>query len=170
MIPGSVQGDVYSFGVMLLELDQRSEPFTESELSPKGEWELSGCVSRISQVLFWEWYFSHNCYICNVSSLAEGQPKVKDWAMYMVFEKYIYYFDLNERAPDRAQYWLFIQISESIARLCAFQSGTPFRPTISQETSEQLAELVDRCWDENPYNRPTVSQIVKEIRKLNDGR
>ena len=42
MIPGSVEGDIYSFGIVLQELDQQMEPFAESELSSKGIKEPSG--------------------------------------------------------------------------------------------------------------------------------
>jgi len=35
------------------------------------------------------------------------------------------------------------------------------RPTIKDKTPHVLRELIQRCWNENPQNRPTIFEIVK---------
>ncbi|KAH7645122.1 guanylate cyclase c-like protein 2 [Dermatophagoides farinae] len=45
--------------------------------------------------------------------------------------------------------------------------ATPYRPNVDQrECAPELIELLQQCWDENPQNRPTISTIRTQIRKL----
>ena len=39
------------------------------------------------------------------------------------------------------------------------------RPKIREETPEFLKELIQKCWDANPENRPTSKEIRDELRK-----
>jgi serine/threonine protein kinase len=43
------------------------------------------------------------------------------------------------------------------------------RPTISNKSKEiptEIKILISKCWDKNPENRPTFSDIVKELKKI----
>ena len=55
MIPGSVEGDIYSFGIILQELDQRMEPFAESELASNGISEPPGVKHQYKDCLSQMW-------------------------------------------------------------------------------------------------------------------
>ncbi|OTF76542.1 guanylate cyclase C-like protein, partial [Euroglyphus maynei] len=45
--------------------------------------------------------------------------------------------------------------------------ATPYRPNVDQrECAPELIELLQQCWDENPQNRPTITTIRTQIRKL----
>ena len=33
-----------------------------------------------------------------------------------------------------------------------------------------LINLMKKCWDENPTERPSISQVKKELLKMNGGR
>ena len=37
------------------------------------------------------------------------------------------------------------------------------RPKIREETPESLKELIQKCWDANPENRPTSEEIYNEL-------
>ena len=44
------------------------------------------------------------------------------------------------------------------------------RPQITDDTPEFYAELMKRCWDHNPKNRPTANEIMyclREYRRIN---
>jgi len=38
-----------------------------------------------------------------------------------------------------------------------------YRPTIPVSTPVPVVELIKRCWDENPQNRPTTSEILSAL-------
>jgi serine/threonine protein kinase len=40
------------------------------------------------------------------------------------------------------------------------------RPEIRNETPQALKELIQKCWDENPENRPTASEICNQLAPL----
>ena len=44
----------------------------------------------------------------------------------------------------------------------------PFRPHVPQvlEKAESLRELMKRCWDENADDRPSFSEIRKEVESM----
>ena len=49
--------------------------------------------------------------------------------------------------------------------------GKPFRPVIPKESCpDQMANLIYRCWAENPSARPELVNISKELKLLNGGR
>ena len=41
------------------------------------------------------------------------------------------------------------------------------RPQITDDTPEFYAELMKKCWDHNPENRPTAEEILKCFWELN---
>eukprot|EP00002_Diphylleia_rotans_P031219 TRINITY_DN6477_c0_g1_i6.p1 TRINITY_DN6477_c0_g1~~TRINITY_DN6477_c0_g1_i6.p1 ORF type:complete len:1093 (+),score=163.52 TRINITY_DN6477_c0_g1_i6:121-3399(+) len=53
----------------------------------------------------------------------------------------------------------------SISYLVVYEK---LRPSISEATPRELFELIAKCWDQEPSNRPTFTQILKEIALLND--
>ena len=44
------------------------------------------------------------------------------------------------------------------------------RPKIREETPEFLKELIQKCWDANPENRPSSLEVSKELREYVDGK
>jgi len=42
------------------------------------------------------------------------------------------------------------------------------RPKIREETPEKLKELIQKCWDANPENRPTYKEITKKLYRAKD--
>ena len=62
---------------------------------------------------------------------------------------------------------LFCSHTDIIERLCCVENP-PYRPHVPQliENAESLRELMKRCWDEQPEDRPTYHDIQKEIEAL----
>lgn len=58
--------------------------------------------------------------------------------------------------------------AEIIARVAA-RENPPFRPVVgTRDCPEELAELMERCWSDNPEDRPTfemIRSIIRNIRK-----
>jgi hypothetical protein len=42
------------------------------------------------------------------------------------------------------------------------------RPEITVKCSQLLKELIQRCWDQNPKNRPTFAEIVARLEPTNE--
>src|SRR5436190_4756067 len=41
------------------------------------------------------------------------------------------------------------------------------RPEIREKTPQPLKELIQKCWDANPDNRPTSEQVLEKIKNMN---
>jgi hypothetical protein len=41
------------------------------------------------------------------------------------------------------------------------------RPVIAPECPKELADLMKKCWDENPDVRPEMEQVIKTLQKMN---
>src|SRR6185295_13959040 len=44
------------------------------------------------------------------------------------------------------------------------------RPKITKDTPESYANLMKRCWDSNPKNRPTIEEICNSITSYKENR
>src|SRR5436190_19533967 len=42
------------------------------------------------------------------------------------------------------------------------------RPNISEDTPKLLADLIMKCWDAKPENRPTAKELCKTLNKWNE--
>jgi atrial natriuretic peptide receptor A len=55
---------------------------------------------------------------------------------------------------------------EIIARVAA-RENPPFRPVVgTRDCPEELTELLERCWSDNPEDRPTFEMIRSTIRNI----
>lgn len=45
--------------------------------------------------------------------------------------------------------------------------GVPFRPTINDQTFDDLNNIMEKCWKEDPTERPDFSILKSTIRKVN---
>ena len=53
------------------------------------------------------------------------------------------------------------------------QRTTPFRPTFDADTPDTepgMFRLMTSCWEEDPDERPSFSDVIKTIVKINGGR
>ena len=41
------------------------------------------------------------------------------------------------------------------------------RPKIREKTPPPLKELIQKCWDANPANRPTSKEVLKQFKSMN---
>ena len=50
----------------------------------------------------------------------------------------------------------------------------PYRPKIfdagDPEKEHSMAALMQRCWQEDPHDRPEVSYVIKQLQKANGGK
>ncbi|XP_072050159.1 atrial natriuretic peptide receptor 1-like [Amphiura filiformis] len=64
-----------------------------------------------------------------------------------------------------------MDVSGILAQIRANQTP-PFRPSISHEAcndNKLLRSLIERCWTENPHDRPSASTILTDFRKCTKG-
>ena len=47
------------------------------------------------------------------------------------------------------------------------QYGVPFRPTINDQTFDDLNNIMTKCWKEDPNERPDFNILKATIRKVN---
>jgi len=45
----------------------------------------------------------------------------------------------------------------------------PFRPSLSLQLRQhtELTMLIEECWQEDPYSRPSAAKILKQLNKMN---
>lgn len=61
---------------------------------------------------------------------------------------------------------MFIEIIELVKRPPP-QYGMPFRPTINDQTFDDLNNIMTKCWKEDPNERPDFGLLKATIRKVN---
>ncbi|CAH0550987.1 unnamed protein product [Brassicogethes aeneus] len=63
----------------------------------------------------------------------------------------------------------FLETSEIISRV-ASRENPPFRPAVSQsDCPEELVELMEKCWNDNPEERPLFESIRLNLRNIMKG-
>ncbi|XP_076267348.1 atrial natriuretic peptide receptor 1 [Rhynchophorus ferrugineus] len=63
----------------------------------------------------------------------------------------------------------YLEVEEIIARV-ASRENPPFRPAVSQrDCPEELLELMERCWTDNPEDRPTFESIRVNLKSIMRG-
>lgn len=61
---------------------------------------------------------------------------------------------------------LFSEIIERV-KLTPPQCGVPFRPTINDQTFDDLNNIMTKCWKEDPNERPDFGILKSKLRKVN---
>ncbi|XP_050297580.1 atrial natriuretic peptide receptor 1 isoform X1 [Anthonomus grandis grandis] len=63
----------------------------------------------------------------------------------------------------------YLEVEEIITRV-ASRENPPFRPAVSQgDCPEELLELMERCWNDNPEDRPTFDSIRLNLKNIMRG-
>lgn len=60
----------------------------------------------------------------------------------------------------------FVEIIELVKK-GAPQYGVPFRPIVMDQTFDDLNNIMNKCWKEDPNERPDFSILKSTIRKVN---
>lgn len=60
----------------------------------------------------------------------------------------------------------FVEIIELVKK-GPTQYGVPFRPIVMDQTFDDLNNIMNKCWKEDPNERPDFSILKSTIRKVN---
>ncbi|XP_031626434.1 atrial natriuretic peptide receptor 1-like isoform X1 [Contarinia nasturtii] len=77
---------------------------------------------------------------------------------------------VNEIATRQGPFYTgnsYITPKEIIERVKRTAHGAPFRPTINDQTFDDLNNIMTKCWKEDPTERPDFSILKTTIRKVN---
>lgn len=156
---GSQAGDVYSFGIILQEIALRRGVFHVDglDLSPKGERTMlspspATVAATPSPRVRDPWKHHHTCPLARGSATPAwswtSPPSLPGpW-----------------RAPPLSPSSPNTEIVERVTR----GAQPPFRPSLAlQSHLEELGQLMQRCWAEEPQERPPFQQIRLMLRKFN---
>ncbi|XP_006822860.1 atrial natriuretic peptide receptor 1-like, partial [Saccoglossus kowalevskii] len=84
---------------------------------------------------------------------------------------YSYSIILQEIATRGGPYCMTDLEPKEIAEKVANHEIPPFRPKVTSETVDsRYLQLMRDCWVSNPNDRPTFSQIVQRLKKINKGK
>ncbi|KAI8506328.1 Nitrogen permease regulator 2 [Branchiostoma belcheri] len=161
-VPGGTQrGDVYSFGIILQEICVRNGTFyvetEEEDLSPKGTFRTSRNMLAF-------------CGICKsvpyrVPEFRGASAACVPSSVYAVTTGFL----LSLAAIDyRGWHPGQSLVGDIIMKL----KKEYFRPTITENIPVNVRTLMERCWGEDPADRPdfhTLKLYVKSLNKGNEG-
>ena len=111
---------------------------------------------------------SHITHLQSVSSKSDPKPsKTSDIYSLAIVLKQI--LCINSAYARELKLYSAKEIVHKIAATSEMQ---PFRPQITEEFSDQqtvmsaLAQLIKRCWAEDPMKRPTAKRVLRSMKKL----
>ncbi len=140
---GTPPGDVYSFGIIAQEVVYRAMPFFIETSTPKGDSLSPTRNDRGGSEVLEPW---HAFVGFSKSFLAKGLPT---WLEYL---------------------FVWIEIIEQVQQL----RQTPVRPElpklVDNDADPAILTLMQRCWAEDPGDRPDATHILKDLKLINKGR